>query len=90
MRYHLDNIKSASAGASAIIKKLRCVRKCVRNDFQGADVRAQHTKIHRNPTSAENRIVLESMMFNYDFSFFIMFSFQKIDFTMNLCSQHHN
>ena len=51
-RYHLYNMKkSASAGAGAIVKNLRCVRKCVRNDFQGAVVRAQHTKIHRNPTS---------------------------------------
>ena len=36
------------------LQKLRCMQKCVRNDFQGADVRAQHTKIHRNPTSAKN------------------------------------
>ena len=46
--------ESASAGAGAISKKSRCVRKCVRNNFLGAEVCAPHTKMHRNPTSAYN------------------------------------
>ena len=43
--------KFASAGVGAIGSKLRCVRKCVRNDFRGAAVRAPHAEISRNPTS---------------------------------------
>ena len=41
--------KSASAGA--IIKNLGAVRKCVRNNYQSAGVRAPHSEIPRNPTS---------------------------------------
>ena len=41
--------KSASAGA--IIKNWGAVRKCVRNNYWSAGVRAPHSKIYRNPTS---------------------------------------
>ena len=43
--------KSASAGAGAIIKKWGAVRKCVRNNYLSAGVRAPHSEIPRNPTS---------------------------------------
>ena len=42
--------KSASVGA--IIKNWSAVRKCVRNKYQSAGVRAPHSKISSNPTSA--------------------------------------
>ena len=42
--------KSASAGA--IIKNRGAMRKCVRNNYKGATVRAPHSKSPRNPTSA--------------------------------------
>ena len=45
---------SASASAGAIIKNWRAVRKCVRNNYKGATVRAPHSKNPRNPTSAYN------------------------------------
>ena len=45
---------SASAGAGAIIKNWRAVRKCVRNNYKGATVRAPHSKNPRNPTSENN------------------------------------
>ena len=41
--------KSASAGA--IIKNRGVMRKCVRNNYKGATVRAPHSKNPRNPTS---------------------------------------
>ena len=41
--------KSASAGA--IVKNWIAVRKCVRNNYKGAKVRAPHSKNPRNPTS---------------------------------------
>ena len=41
--------KSASAGA--IIKNRGAMRKCVRNNYKGATVRAPHSKNPRNPTS---------------------------------------
>ena len=44
--------KSASAGVSAIIKIWGAVRKCVRCNYRSAGVRAPHSKIPRNPTSA--------------------------------------
>ena len=43
--------KSASAGAGAIIKNRGAMRKCVRNNYKGATVRAPHSKNPRNPTS---------------------------------------
>ena len=43
--------KSASAGAGAIGKNWGAVRKCVRNNYQIAGVRAPHSKIFSNPTS---------------------------------------
>ena len=42
-------LKSASAGA--IIKNWGAVRKCVRNNYKSAGVRAAYSKISRNPTS---------------------------------------
>ena len=54
--YHIE--KSASAGA--IVKKSRCVRKCVRNNYQGAGVRAPHTKISRNPTSESKSLTVNN------------------------------
>ena len=44
--------KSASAGAGAIVKNWGAVRKCVRNNYRSAGVRAAHSKISSNPTSA--------------------------------------
>ena len=46
--------KSASAGA--IIKNWGAVRKCVRNKYWSADVRAAHSKFSSNPTSGKNRL----------------------------------
>ena len=43
--------KSASAGAGAIVKNWGAVRKCVRNNYRSAGVRAAHSKISSNPTS---------------------------------------
>ena len=50
--YMNSNKKYKCASAGAIGSKLRCVRKCVRNDFRGAALRAPHAEISRNPTSA--------------------------------------
>ena len=44
--------KSVSAGAGAIGKNWGAVRKCVRNNYQSVGVRAPHSKIYSNPTSA--------------------------------------
>ena len=48
--------KSASAGA--ISKNWGAVRKCVRNNYQSAGVRAPHSKIYRNPTSDEEEAII--------------------------------
>ena len=50
-----------------IVKKLLCVRKCVRNKDWSASVRAPHAKISRNPTSAGWGILSESMFYCYQF-----------------------
>ena len=44
-------VESVSVGAGAIVKNWGAVRKCVRNNYRSAGVRAAHSKISSNPTS---------------------------------------
>ena len=45
--------KSEIAGAGAIVKNRGAVRKCVQINYWSAGVRAAHSKISSNPTSAD-------------------------------------
>ena len=51
IKYYIFYTVEKSASAGAIIKIWGAVRKCVRNNYKGATVRAPHSKNPRNPTS---------------------------------------
>ena len=81
------NKTCANVGAGAITKKLKCVRKWVRNNFWGAGVRAPHSKVHRNPTCAVILIAFKVIWFKeYKLFINILFFYSAwIEFGKNIC-----
>ena len=77
--------QGASAGACAIIKNWGAVRKCVRNNYWSAEVRAAHSKISRNPTSGPYIVFIKKIYFNAENQLFYVSSIQltKVFFGWN-------
>ena len=74
--------KNASAGAGAIVKNWSAVRKCVRNNFKGAKVRAPHSKNPRNPTSVLKYFHTFQLKCFNDKTFILSFDTMKVHYSL--------